>query len=63
MKYRYVGTEPCRLGSSLVRPGDVLSMAAPLDKNWVLVEPPKPKAEEPKPAKRPVEKKELDHGE
>ncbi len=46
MLYRYTGTEPCRMGSSLVRNGDVREMTGPINKLWVKVEPkadPKPK--------------------
>ncbi len=35
--YQYIGKEACKIGSSLVIPGGVHEMAAPIDESWVLV--------------------------
>ena len=42
---RYTGTEPCRMGSSLIRNGDTCLMAFPINKLWVPVIEPKPVTE------------------
>ena len=43
MRYRYVGTEPCRVGTVMVTQGMELSLGTPPNKLWepIWVAPPK----------------------